>query len=281
MTTVAEFLNDAARILKDAGNQDPRREARLLLAEVSGLAPALLIAYPERELADPDKVMAAVHRRAAGEPVSRILGKRAFWKDEFLIGPDTLDPRPDTETVIEEVIDRMSDRAMVRRILDLGVGSGCLLLSLLREFPAARGFGVDINAGAIAATRANAQALHLDERVDATVGNWFDGVSGEFDIIVSNPPYIPSADIADLDREVREHDPVRALDGGADGLDCYRTIIPAARRHLAPGGLLAVEVGVGQAQAVSSFCVNEGLAHILVRRDLAGIERCVSARATE
>ena len=276
--TVADFLNDAARVLREAGNTDPRREARLLLAHTEKVTVEVLIAYPERVLSDGDRAMAAVERRAAGEPVSRIIGRRAFWKDEFLIGRETLDPRPDTETVIEEVLDLMPDPMRVRRILDLGVGSGCLLLSLLREYPAAMGLGVDISQGAAAATLENARELGMRDRVETIVGSWFDGVSGRFDLIVSNPPYIPSGDIAALEREVRDHDPRRALDGGDDGLGCYRAIVPAAKRHLEPGGVLAFEVGEGQAAAVSSFCMKEGFSHIHVRRDLAGIERCVSAR---
>lgn len=278
MTTVDVFLADATRVLKEAGNQDPRREARLLLAFIEGVAAETLIAYPERELADPERASAAVRRRAAGEPVSRIVGRRGFWKDDFLIGPDTLDPRPDTETVIEEVLDLLPDRARVERILDLGVGSGCLLLSLLREFPVAHGVGVDISPGAVSATLCNARDMGLEDRVDVAVGNWLDGVAGRFDLIVSNPPYIRTGDIKTLEREVREHDPMRALDGGADGLDCYRTIIPAAKEALKPGGFLALEVGAGQASAVSSFCVKDGFSRIRVRRDLAGIERCVSAQ---
>ena len=278
MTRVDDFLADATRILKQAGNQDPRREARLLLAFTEGVPAESLVAYPERELTDIGRASAAIERRAAGEPVSRIVGRRGFWKDDFLIGPDTLDPRPDTETVIEEVLDLLSDRSRVERILDLGVGSGCLLLSLLREFPAAHGVGVDISDGAVGATLSNAREFGLEDRVEGLVGNWFEGVTGRFDLIVSNPPYIRSADIQALDREVRDHDPMRALDGGADGFDCYRIIIPAAKQALKPGGFLALEVGEGQASEVSSFCVREGFSRIRVRRDLAGIERCVSAQ---
>ncbi|RVU35854.1 peptide chain release factor N(5)-glutamine methyltransferase [Hwanghaeella grinnelliae] len=278
MTTVDGFLADAARLLKEAGNQDPRREARLLLAFTEGVSGETLVAYPERELSNSDRAWTAIKRRASGEPVSRIVGRRGFWKDDFLIGPDTLDPRPDTETVIEEALDLLPDRAHVERILDLGVGSGCLLLSLLREFPAAHGVGVDISDGAVDATLSNAQEFGLDDRVQAFVGNWFAGVTGRFDLIVSNPPYIKSGDIQALDREVRDHDPMRALDGGADGLECYRAIIPAAKDALKPGGFLALEVGARQASEVSSFCVREGFSRIRVRQDLAGIERCISAQ---
>lgn len=278
MTTIDDFLTDATRILKQAGNQDPRREARMLLAFTEGVSAESLIAYPERELSDPDRASAAIHRRAAGEPVSRIVGRRGFWKDDFLIGPDTLDPRPDTETLIEEVLDLLPDRPRVARILDLGVGSGCLLLSLLREFPTASGVGVDISDGAVKATLSNAREMGLEDRVEVAVGNWFEGLADRFDLIVSNPPYIRTGEIQTLDRDVREHDPMRALDGGADGLDCYRVIVPAAREALKPGGFLVLEVGAGQASDVSSFCVRDGFSRIRVRRDLAGIERCVSAQ---
>lgn len=276
--TVADFLNEAARVLSQSGIPDPRREARLLLAHTEGVPAESLIAYPERAVSDMEAALVAVERRAAGEPLSRIIGRRGFWKDDFLIGPDTLDPRPDTETVIEEVLDRLPKTDRVGRILDLGVGSGCLLLSLLREYPAARGFGVDVSDGAVETTLANARALNLDDRVEAHVGNWFDGVTGRFDVIVSNPPYIASGEIASLDREVRDHDPRRALDGGEDGLDCYRMIVPAAAQYLEKDGILALEVGAGQADDVSSFCVKAGFSHIRIRKDLAGIGRCVSAQ---
>lgn len=276
-TTAADFLNQAAQILIRAGNQDPRREARMLLAHVEGVSPEKIIAYPERIVSNLESALVAVERRAGGEPISRILGRRGFWKDDFLIGADTLDPRPDTETVVEDVLDRLPEAGTVRRILDLGVGSGCLLLSLLREFPNAAGFGVDISQGAVDATFKNARSLGMEDRVDCATGHWFDAVSGRFDLIVSNPPYIPSAEIATLEREVRDHDPVRALDGGDDGLDCYREIVPNAVNFLEPGGFLALEVGAGQADDVSDFCMNAGFSHIQIRRDLGGIARCVSA----
>lgn len=276
--TVAEFLDAAAGRLKEAGNDDPRREARLLLSHTEGTSIETLIAYPERLLSDPDRAQAAIGRRAAGEPVSRILGRRSFWKDDFQINSDTLDPRPDTETVIEAVLEACPDRAAIRRVLDLGVGSGCLLLSLLREYPLARGVGVDISDGAVEMTQTNAIELGMADRVETVVGNWFDGVSGRFDLIVSNPPYIRTDDVQKLAVEVRDHDPMRALDGGEDGLACYRLIVAAAKRYLETGGVLALEVGSGQADDVSSFCMSEGFSDIRVRRDLGGIERCVLAR---
>lgn len=277
--TVDAALLQATRLLAAAGVESPRRDARLLLAEVLGLEASRLLTAGDRPLTDDDRTRfeALVARRAAREPVSRILGRRGFWRHEFLVGPETLDPRPDTETVVEAALAALPDRDAPYRIVDVGTGTGCILLSILAERPAATGIGIDIADGALAVARENAARLGLAERAEIRKGNWLDGISGPVDAIVSNPPYIPQAEIAALDPEVARYDPLPALDGGPDGLYPYRVIAKHAPRLLRSAGSLIVEVGAGQADAVAALFGSAGMRDISIRRDLAGIARCVSA----
>jgi release factor glutamine methyltransferase len=277
----AEALASLTEAFARAGVEEPSREARLALRQAAGVSAAALIAAPEAAL-PPDaaqRLAEVVRRRAAGEPLSRIAGRRAFWSLDFLISLDVLDPRPDTETIVEAALALFAARRDAPiRILDLGVGSGAILCALLTEFRAASGVGVDVSRAAAAVARRNVEALRLSARAEIRVGDWTDGLSGRFDLIVSNPPYIPTGDIAGLSREVAAFDPRLALDGGADGLDPYRAIVPAAARRIAPGGALIVEVGAGQAAEVSAMAARAGFTPT-VRRDLAGVERVVVARA--
>ena len=275
--TVADFVVWGSRTLTAAGVPgDARREVRLLLAHAEGVTPETLFAYPERMVANDATARSMVERRAAREPVSRIIGKRAFWKHEFEIGPGVLDPRPDTETLIDVVLRRRPDRDAVLRLADLGVGSGCILLSLLAEYPTARGVGIDIDAQALDTAARNARSLRLQDRCDLARGSWCDALEGRFQVIVSNPPYIETGALAGLEPEVRDHDPARALDGGDDGLDAYRAIVRAAPGRLTPGGLLAVEIGCDQGPAVRDMLAGAGLAAVEVQPDLAGLDRIVS-----
>lgn len=218
-----------------------------------------------------------IRRREAREPVARILGRRGFWTLDLQVTTDTLDPRPDSETVVEAVLARVQDRAAPLRLLDLGTGSGCLLLALLSELPKAWGLGVDRSPGAAMAARANAALNRLDTRTAFVVGNWADALEGRFDVVVSNPPYIEQDAIAGLMPEVRQYDPVAALDGGLDGLDAYRAILADLPRLLAPGAMAAFELGQGQGQAVGAMMGAAGFARIEIRPDLAGIGRCIIA----
>jgi release factor glutamine methyltransferase len=258
--------------------EDPQREATLLLTSVCEIRMAELVADPDAPLGHAfARLAAAAKRRFAGEPLSRILGRREFWSLEFAISPDVLDPRSDTETIVEAALAAFAARrGEALRIVDFGVGSGALLAALLSEFPAARGVGVDLSPGAAAQARANLESLGLVARVEIRVADWAHGLGGEFDLIVANPPYIPSGDIAGLAREVRDHDPRLALDGGADGIDAYRALAPEIARLLAPAGRFFVEVGVGQADAVKALATAAGLVDLATHRDLAGIERVVS-----
>jgi release factor glutamine methyltransferase len=279
--TLGSLLAEAAAALTQAQFEEPRRRARRLLAATLALAPADLLAHPERPVDGQatDRVREALARLVEREPLSRILGHREFWGMEFGLSADTLDPRPDTETVVTAVLRSIPDRGAPLRFLDLGTGTGCILLALLSEFPAATGFGVDVAAGAAATARRNAAALGLAHRAHFFMGNWGAAISGVFDVIISNPPYIPSAELADLPREVVLYDPRRALDGGPDGLRCYQLLAVDLPRLMGPNSLFACEVGLGQAAAVALTLRVNGLSTERCERDLAGLVRCVIARA--
>jgi release factor glutamine methyltransferase len=278
--TVEAVVAEAAAVLARAGRTEPRRCARRLVAAILDLPPAELLMRSgqaiSREAAV--RVRRLVERVARGEPVSRAIGRREFWGLDFALSADTLDPRPDSETILEAVLARLGDRAGQLRVLDLGTGAGCLLLALLSELPAAFGLGIDISEGAVATARRNAHALGLAGRACFFVGDWGSAVGEEFDVIVANPPYIPSAALADLPVEVREYDPWRALDGGEDGLDSYGKIAEQLPALLAPGGIFAGEVGAGQAAGAAAVLEARDIYLETFERDLAGIERCVLAR---
>jgi release factor glutamine methyltransferase len=263
-----------------AGLDEPRRRARRLLAAALELSPAEIFARPERALgtAEDTRFTAMLRRAVAHEPLSRILEKREFWGLEFDLSADTLDPRPDSETLVEAVLARLPDRAAPWRFLDLGTGTGCLLLALLAEYPHAGGVGVDIAPGAARTAHGNAARLGVAHRARFVAADWLQAVAGEFDAVVANPPYIATADLAALPPEIREHDPLRALDGGADGLAAYRAIAAGLPRVLRPSGIFVAEIGRGQARGVAAILARHGLAVDGFARDLAGIIRCVVAR---
>jgi release factor glutamine methyltransferase len=279
--TLGSLLTEAAAALTQAELGEPRRRARRLVASTLALAPADLLAHPERTVDEQtsDRVRAALARMVDREPLSRILGRREFWGLEFGLSADTLDPRPETETVVTAVLRSIPDRGAPLRFLDLGTGTGCILLALLSEFPAATGFGVDVAAGAALTARGNAAALGLARRAHFFVGDWAGPISGVFDVIISNPPYIAGAALADLPREVALYDPRCALDGGPDGLGCYRLLAADLPRLMGPRSLFACEVGLGQGSAVAGILRANGLSIERCERDLAGIVRCVLARA--
>jgi release factor glutamine methyltransferase len=279
--TLGSLLAAAACALSQAGFAEPRRLARRLVASALDLTPAELLAHSERLLDErqTSRVRVALARMVDREPLSRIFGRREFWGMEFVLSADTLDPRPETETVVEAVLRRHPDRRAPLRILDLGVGAGCILLALLSEFPAAIGFGVDLSPGAATTARRNVGALGLVGRAHFLVGNWGSALKGEFDAIVANPPYIARPALADLPREVSLYDPRLALDGGPDGLAAYRSLAAEILSLLSPGGVFACEVGARQAPAVAAILRASGLAIEGCERDLAGIARCVVAGA--
>lgn len=254
-------------------------DARLLLAAALGATRLDIAVAPERALSDEEahRFLGFVERRAAGEPASRILGRREFWSLELEIAPAVLDPRPDTETVVEAALEAVADRSHRLDLLDLGVGSGCILLALLSELPNAAGLGVDRSEAAAWTARRNANRLGLAGRARFVVADWAGSLSGRFDLVVSNPPYIPHAEIAGLAPEVARHDPAAALDGGEDGLDAYRRLAAALPALLKPGAVAALEIGLGQAIAVARLLEEAGLNLRGTRPDLAGRPRCLIA----
>jgi release factor glutamine methyltransferase len=273
----------AARF-KSAAVDSAELDARLLLCAVLGLDLTGMITAASRTLTESEaaKLESFAHRRLAGEPVARILGQKEFWGLPLKLSAATLVPRPDTETVVEcalEILHADGAKEKPLRIADLGTGTGAILLALLSELPAARGIGTDISADALKTARDNALTLGLARRATFIACDYASGLSGCFDLIVSNPPYIRSADIAGLTVEVRKHDPLAALDGGDDGLDAYRALIPQAAGLLTPGAALVVETGIGQSEAVEALMTAAGLVQAgPPRADLAGIPRAVAGR---
>ncbi len=236
-----------------------------------------------------ETLMDWTERRMKREPMDRIIGSRAFWTLEFALNEATLSPRGDTETLVEAALSFIGDRGWIDhplRILDLGTGSGAILLSLLSELPEANGLGVDLSPAAIIAARQNAlrndaASPGISGRADFGVASWLENVVERFDLIVSNPPYIPRDEIARLDREVREHDPMLALDGGVDGLDAYRAILRDAGRFLKPDGRIFVEIGWKQARQVEAIAVENRLLLASTHDDLGGIARVLAFEARE
>jgi release factor glutamine methyltransferase len=276
MTIGAAVAASQAR-LAAAGIESPRREARLLVALATGLEPAMVLGYPDRLLA-PDaepRLREITGRRAAREPVSRIVGKREFWSLELALSPDTLDPRPDSETLVAAALGRLANRRAPLRIVDFGTGTGCLLLALLMELPRAVGFGLDNCPGAAAVARQNAASMSLEKRTFFAVGWWGAALRGTFDVAVANPPYIATGAIPGLAPEVARHDPLRALDGGPDGLKAHRELAPELQRLLSPSGFACVELGVGQAADAARIYAEAGLDEVARHCDLKGVERCL------
>lgn len=274
--TLTEFLATATEQLKQAGVDNPQLDARLLTCHALDIDRAQLLSQSQRMLFknEMDAIDALLTRRAKRESVARITGRREFWGLEFGLNEATLEPRPDSETLVEAVL---ASGKQKRRILDLGTGTGCLLLALLHEMNEASGVGVDINPRAVEQAAQNALALGLEKRAAFRCSDWLGGLSEKFDLIVSNPPYIPASDIPALMPEVRHYDPLLSLDGGADGLEPYRLIIPRLKDFLNPGGIAAFEVGIGQASQVADFLQQSSFTNIAAYKDLGGIERCVTA----
>jgi len=282
--TVKTARRSLAERMQRSSIETPELDARLLVGAVLDLDLTGLVTQASRCLTATEAIQldAFAQRRIAGEPVARILGVKEFWGLPLQLSADTLVPRPDTETVVEAALDIVrSDAATTQplRIADIGTGSGAILLALLHELPNAWGVGIDISFDALQTARANAARLGLAQRATFVLSDYLAALTGPFDLIVSNPPYIRSADIAGLAPDVREHDPHRALDGGADGLDAYRTIARQANARLAPGGTLVLEVGQHQSADVEALLVAAGLRLPgRPRADLGGIPRAVAAR---
>lgn len=274
--SLREARKRLAALFAEAGIAEAELDARLIVHHASGVDPAHPGAAADAALdaACAGRLVQLAHRRLGREPVARILGEREFHGLGLALNRACLVPRDDTEAVVAAALETIpGDRDS--RVLDLGTGPGTILLAILAERPLARGLGIDVSDEALAAARANAQTLGFGARAAFAAGNWTDELDGPFDLIVSNPPYIPSADCARLEREVREHDPLLALDGGADGLDAYRAIVGDARRLLTSGGALVLELGIGQAHPVAAIARHHGWAIRGLRSDLAGVPRAL------
>ena len=273
---VGAALRAAAAALAAAGVENAPFEARLLLLHALGLPRSAL---PDRDAAiDAAVFCPLVARRVAREPLALITGRQGFWTLDLAVSPATLIPRADSETLIEAALDAFPARGAVRRVLDLGTGTGCLLLAALGEFAGAWGVGVDLSPDAAALAARNARACGLGGRAMMLCGDWDAPIGGAFDLVLANPPYIATGDIAGLMPEVARHEPAGALDGGADGLVAYRRIVPSLARLLAPAGVAVLELGQGQAAAVAGLAAAAGFAAPSVRHDLGGVARAMVLR---
>jgi release factor glutamine methyltransferase len=271
--TGAQALRLAVPRLSAAGVEDAARDARVLLAHALGVASDRLTLHLPDEMTELQAraYEEALVARAARQPVAQITGRRLFWGLPFRVTRDTLDPRPDTETLVAEALTRP-----FLKVLDLGTGTGCILLSCLKGMPMARGVGVDISAAAIEVAAENARTLGLSTRAKFMQSDWFSGVQGAFDLVVSNPPYIAEAEMPDLAPEVRDWEPHLALTPGGDGLEPYRIITRGAGARLMPGGRLIVEIGPTQGQGVADLFARAGLAGIRILPDMDGRDRVVT-----
>ena len=270
------LLKQAGERLAAQGIETAVLDARLLFQAASGSRHEDIVVDPD--LVVPPEVAARfsmfIERRCRFEPVSRILGTREFYGRSFRVTPDVLDPRADTETLIGAALGLVKGKGAFR-ILDLGTGSGAIAVTLLAELPGATAVAGDLSAAALAVAKGNAEALGVACRASFVQANWFEGIGGKFDLIVSNPPYIPLGDIAGLAPDVREFDPARALDGGPDGLEAYRRLANGAGGHLAPSGRVVLEIGAGQENAVNELFTRQGFARESRHFDLAGHARCL------
>ena len=273
------LYQDIRNRLKSAGVMDPGLESRVFLRDVLGASDGAILAGDDipatpEQLATLNVLLA---RREAGEPLSRVLGFREFWGLNFKLSPDTLDPRPDTETLIETALNRFAGNPP-RRILDIGTGTGCILISLLHEWPDAIGVATDLSAGALETARENAQMNGVADRATFVQTSWAGGIEGPFDLIVSNPPYIVRNVVPNLDINVRNYDPILALDGGDDGLDAYRAILTEMKTLLSPGGIALFEIGFDQGESVPRLVEESGATPVAVIPDSGGNPRVVECR---
>ena len=278
MTTLVQAWTHAREQLKAAKVDSPVIDARLLLEAAAGASRTDIVTDPYREVSAEQQATldGYVERRSRREPVSRILGRKGFWKIMLEVTPDVLSPRPDTETVVQESLAAFDEHRRFD-VLDLGVGSGAILLAILAERPLARGLGTDVSPEALAVARDNAAHLGLADRMALMHGDWTQGMAdASFDLVVSNPPYIREAEIAELDPEVRDHDPRLALSGGEDGLEHYRRLAPEVMRVLRPGGRFLLEIGHDQSAQVEELMRAAGAAEIRTVKDLSLKDRVVA-----
>ncbi|MCZ7471244.1 peptide chain release factor N(5)-glutamine methyltransferase [Agrobacterium sp. O3.4] len=281
--TVSTELAAARKRLQAAGVADPLLDARLLIGEVIAFSLTDFVMKPDRPLTQEEqaRIASMIERRAGGEPVHRILGHREFHGLDLLLSKDTLEPRPDTEVLVDTLLPALKEAVSHKgsaRILDLGTGTGAICLALLKECPDATGIGSDISTGALETAAKNASRNGLETRFEIMQSDWFEKISGRFDIIVSNPPYIRSDIVTTLDREVRHHDPMAALDGGQDGLAPYRLIAADAGCFLVENGIVGVEIGFDQRLDVSTIFASNGFSLVEAVKDYGGNDRVLIFR---
>lgn len=278
---IGTLRHSAIAKLRAAGIEEAELDARALVCYALGIDEATLLATLDASVSEEVQVRCEryLDRRISGEPVARIVGSKEFWSRSFQLNQHTLVPRPETESIVEAALAAFPERQAVLRVLDLGTGSGILLAAILSERPHAVGIGIDRSEYALTVARENIDSLGLGARAKFICGDWVQAIGQSFDLVVANPPYIPSGDVARLSREVRDHDPRLALDGGEDGLEAYRKIIRELPRLLVPKGVAILELGIGQEAAVVRIAHDTNMSvHGLARRDLAGIARALILR---
>ncbi|MEE6207918.1 MAG: peptide chain release factor N(5)-glutamine methyltransferase [Alphaproteobacteria bacterium] len=276
---MTDYFTQIVQKLVQAGIENPRLEARILLAHILHCEPDEIFTGINISPENMQRTEVLLQQRLAHKPLDKIIGKRAFYKAEFKVNEQVLSPRPDTEILVEAALEYLQNKAKPH-ILDLGTGSGCIIETLLQEIPDAKAIAVDISAAALQVAKENAARLKVSERLRFINADWFSAdfvqqINATFDMVVSNPPYIPTAQIADLDVEVKDYDPLFALDGGTSGFDSYRRIADIAPQLLKERGYILLEAGINQAEAIRNIFIQSGLKHVKTVRDLAGIERCV------
>jgi len=278
MQTIRAAIREGTRVLAGAGVPDPGRDARRLMCHLLGLDGARLFAVEDDPLESPasEQFAALIARRATRQPLSQITGARSFYGRNFTVTPDVLDPRPETETLIDIALSAPFDN-----VLDLGTGTGAILITLLADRLDARGVGSDVSPAALAIAGENALEHGVEDRIVLTVSDWWQDVGGSYDLIVSNPPYIAKSEMADLAPEVRDWEPRAALTDEADGLNAYRRIVPGALKHLVPGGRLILEIGATQGPDVLAIMRKAAFVAPRLYRDLGGHDRVVAAQKPE
>jgi len=285
-SNLGALMAEAVTALSDAGIENARMDARILLARAAGVDSGRISAWPE-DVVSADKAETfreMIARRIGHEPVGRILGERDFWRHTFKLSPETLEPRPDSETLVDWAIDFLED-ADAPRIIDFGPGTGCLLLSAVGDLPGATGIGLDLSEGAVTCARENARLLELDDQVEFRVSDWDSALDAKdraegFDLVMSNPPYITADEMTTLSQEVQKFDPRLALTDEGDGLAAYRVLSQVAFDLAKPGGFVIFEIGRGQEKDVGQLLIEAGFVGVEYREDLGGIVRCVAAKKT-
>lgn len=274
---LSDLQKHLTKTLRDSGIEPADQEARIMLESRLGLNWADLIAKAGMTV-DSAEIESDLQKRLSGMPLGRIYGRKNFYGLDFALSPETLEPRADTEALIDIALHRFKEHSP-QTILDLGTGTGCILLTLLKHFPGSRGTGVDKSGGALETARRNAEALGLADRASFIVSDWAESVRGGFDLVVSNPPYIDSAVIPQLAAEVKNHDPILALDGGADGMEAYKIIFAQLPGLLAPGGTALFEIGYDQSRKILRLAESHGLNVISIHPDSAGRPRVAEVSA--